>query len=171
MKVDDFSTILNNIDIVSLKRLNLFNFGEPLLHPNLPDMLQKIPGQKYPIRTVSLLTNAQHHNFPVLEEMFRTRVINEIGVSCDGDGTKEDYERLRPPAKYEKLIEFLVKAKELRDRYSPNVELITSTISKTPDGRRRWKDLLTPLGWTPVFRDWYILPESVKTLTEQPPLF
>jgi len=168
MTVDDFGTILKNIDIAFLKRLSLFNFGEPLLHPNIPDILRKIPGQKYGIRTVSLLTNAQHHDFPILADVFRTGVINEIGVSCDGDGTREDYERLRPPGKYERLMEFLIKAKELRDRYSPKVQLFTITISKTPEGRKRWKDLLIPLGWTPVFRDWYILPESVKTRAEKP---
>ncbi len=168
MMVDDFGAILKNIDIAFLKRLSLFNFGEPLLHPNIPDILRKVPGQRYRIRTVALLTNAQHHDFPVLAEVFRTGVINEIGVSCDGDGTREDYERLRPPGKYEKLMEFLIKAKELRDRYSQKVQLFTITISKTPEGRKRWEDLLTPLGWTPVFRDWYVLPESVKTRAEKP---
>lgn len=167
MPVDDFDIILKNIDVRYVKRLLLFNFGEPLLHPNLPEILVKIPKQTYPIRTVSLLTNAQHHNFPVLEEIFRLGVINELGVSCDGDGTQEDYERLRPPGKYEKLKEFLVKAKALRDRYSPETTLVTSTICETREGKERWIDLLAPLGWTPGFRGWYMLPESVKTQTEQ----
>ena len=170
MTVDDFDTILRNIDISFLKRLRLYNFGEPLLHPHLPDLLLKIPKQTYRIRTVSLLTNAQHHDFPILEEIFRLGVINEFGVSCDGDGTKEDYERLRPPGKYEKLIEFLIRVKELRDKYSPETVLVTSTISETPEGKKRWMQLLGRLGWTPGFREWYLLPESVKTQNEQNPI-
>jgi radical SAM protein with 4Fe4S-binding SPASM domain len=168
MTVDDFDTILGNVDITYLKSLRLFNFGEPLLHPNIPDMLQKIPKQAYRIRTVTLLTNGQHHDFPALAEVFRIGVVKEFGVSCDGDGTKEDYERLRPPGKYEKMIEFLIKAKELRDRYSPDAALFTVTISETPDGRKRWADLLTPLGWTPLFRHWFTLPGSLKAQIEQP---
>ncbi len=168
MTVDDFDTILRNVDITYLKNLRLFNFGEPLLHPNILDILQKIPKQTYRIRTVTLLTNGQHHDFPMLTEVFRTGVVKELGVSCDGDGTKEDYERLRPPGKYEKMIEFLIKAKELRDRHSPDVALFTVTISETPEGRKRWADLLAPLGWTPLFRHWFILPGSLKTQIEQP---
>jgi len=170
MTVDDFDTILRNIDIVFLKRLRLFNFGEPLLHPNIPDILLKIQKQTYRIQTVSLLTNAQHHNFPMLAEVFRTGLVKELGVSCDGDGTKEDYERLRPPAKYEKLVEFLMKAKELRDKFSPETTLLTVTISETEEARKRWMDILVPLGWTPEFRGWYHLPESVKTQTGQKPI-
>jgi radical SAM protein with 4Fe4S-binding SPASM domain len=170
MTVDDFDTILGNIDIGYLKRLRLYNFGEPLLHPHLPDLLLKIPKLTYRIRTVSLLTNAQHHDFSILEEIFRLGVINEFGVSCDGDGTKEDYERLRPPGKYEKLIAFLRRAKELRDRYSPETVLVTSTISETPEGQKRWRELLGRLGWTPAFREWYLLPESLKTQNEQTPI-
>lgn len=148
----------------------MFNFGEPLLHPHLPDILIKIPGQTYRIRTVEVSTNAQHHDFPLLAEVFRLGVVNQFIVSCDGDGTKEDYERLRPPGKYEKLVDFLIKAKELRDRYSPETVLITRTVSETQEARKRWMDLLVPLGWTPEFRNWYILPESVKTQIEQKPV-
>ena len=170
MAVDDFDTILRNIDITFLKGLRLFNFGEPLLHPNLPDILRRIPKQAYRIQTVGISTNAQHHDFPMLEEVFRVGVVNLLIVSCDGDGTKEEYERLRPPGKYEKLIEFLIKAKELRDRYSPETRLVTSTIIETEEGQKRWMDLLAPLGWTPVFRDWYVLPHSVKARIEQKPI-
>lgn len=109
---------------------------------------------------VEISTNAQHHNFPMLEEALKLGVINRLAVSCDGDGTKEEYERLRPPGKWSKLLEFLSRAKELRDLYAPDVALITRTICEPGDGRKRWEDLLQPLGWTPSFRDWLILPDS-----------
>ncbi len=166
MTVDDFRTILKNIDITYMKGLRLFNYGEALLHPHLPDILVKIPGQTYRIGKVAISTNAQHHDFPMLEEAFRVGVVDLLIVSCDGDGTKEDYERLRPPASYEKLIEFLTRAKQLRDRYSPKTELVTSTVPGD-GGEKRWLDVLTPLGWKPVFRPWARLPQSVKTRTEK----
>jgi radical SAM protein with 4Fe4S-binding SPASM domain len=104
----------------------------------------------------------------MLVEVFQASVVNEFGGSWDGDGTKEDYERLSPPGRYEKLIEFLIKVKELRDRYSPGTTLVTSTIVETQEGQKRWMDLLVPLGWTPLFRPWYTLPQSMKTQIEQP---
>jgi radical SAM protein with 4Fe4S-binding SPASM domain len=167
MPVDDFATILRNIDITLMKGLRLFNYGEPLLHPNLPDILLKIPNQTYRIQTVGISTNGQHHDFAMLEEVFRVRVLNLIIVSCDGDGTREEYERLRPPGKYEKLIEFLTKTKELRDRYSPETGLYTSTVTETREAEKKWLDLLTPMGWIPVFRPWAVLPQSMKSQAEQ----
>lgn len=46
--------------------------------------------------------------------MLRLEVLTRLVVSCDGDGTPESYERLRPPSRWERLIEFLERAK-LRD--------------------------------------------------------
>ncbi len=164
MSVADFELIMKNIDVGYIKRLRLFNFGEPLLHPALPDILTRIRNKlNPPVRTVEISTNAQHHDFPMLTEIFKTGAVDSFAVSCDGDGTKEAYERLRPPGKYEKLIEFLTKAKELRDQYAPNMFLSTTNICETEEGRRLWLETLAPLGWTPNFRDWYHLPASVRS--------
>jgi radical SAM protein with 4Fe4S-binding SPASM domain len=164
MSPADFDAILDNIDVATIKNLVLFNFGEPLLHTALPDILGRIKKRTSPaIKTVGISTNGQHHDFPMIAEMLKVGVLNIFAVSCDGDGTREEYERLRPPGKYEKLIEFLKKAKEFRDKYSPETSLITSTICETNEGRRRWEDTLIPLGWTPIFRDWYHLPGAVKS--------
>lgn len=164
MSVTDFELIMNNIDIGHIKRFRLFNYGEPLLHPALPDILTRIrKSSNPPIRTVEIYTNAQYHNFSMLAEIFKTGVVDLFVVSCDGDGTKEGYERVRPPGKYEKLIEFLTKVKELKDRYASNMLLWTSTICETDEGKSRWLETLTPLGWTPNFRDWYHLPESERS--------
>jgi hypothetical protein len=37
------------------------------------------------------------------------------------------------------LIEFLIKVKELRDKYSPKTYLATSTICETKEGKKRWE--------------------------------
>jgi radical SAM protein with 4Fe4S-binding SPASM domain len=164
MSVIDFELIMKHIDVGYIKRLRLFNFGEPLLHPALPDILTRIKTRSNPpVRTVEISTNAQHHDFPMLAEIFKTGVVDLLAVSCDGDGTKEEYERLRPPGKYRKLIEFLIKAKELRDRYAPHMILCTSNICETEEGKRLWIKTLAPLGWTPNFREWYHLPGSIRS--------
>ena len=169
MTVEDFESILRDLDVSYIKRLRLFNFGEPLLHPRLPEILAIIPKQAYKVRTVEVSTNAQHHDFALLAEAFKTGVINEFAVSCDGNGTKEEYERLRPPGRFSKLIEFMTKAKELRDNYAPHMKLVTRTICQDEADRQRWKELLLPLGWTPEFRGWYHMPQSVRSGSEPNP--
>ncbi|EPR39796.1 4Fe4S-binding SPASM domain containing protein [Desulfovibrio sp. X2] len=157
---EDFAACLDNLDVAEVKLMRLFNFGEPLLHPDVPGLLRLIPGRSFSVRTVEISTNAQHHDFAMLEEIFRTGVLGKLVVSCDGDGTPAEYERLRTPAKWEKLVAFLAKAGELRNAYAPGVRLHTRTICETDEGRRRWLDTLTPLGWDAEFRVWLTLPGS-----------
>lgn len=156
----DFGRALANIDVESVNLLRLFNFGEPLLHERLPEILLEIPKQSWRARVVEISTNAQYHDFEVLEEAFKTKIISRIAVSCDGDGTPASYEHLRPPAKWERLIEFMRKAKELRDRYAPAMPLITRTICTDPIAQKRWRETLDPLGYMAEFRDWQYFPES-----------
>lgn len=159
----DFDSVLDNVGAVTIKRLRLFNYGEPLLHPQIADILTRIKKRKSPaIGRVIISTNAQHHDFTALGEMLKVGNLYSLTVSCDGDGTKETYERLRPPAKFDKLVTFLAKARELRDRYSPHTLLLTTTICETDAGKRRWHDILDPLGWAPSFRGWYRIVGSLK---------
>jgi radical SAM protein with 4Fe4S-binding SPASM domain len=160
VKVDHFAKILQNIDVEHIHTLRLFNFGEPLLHRQLDKIVAEIPKQKWKASFIELSTNAQYTDWKNFEAMLKLQVVNKIAVSCDGDGSKEKYEELRPPAKMEKLMNFLVKTKELRDKWSPATELITRTIIETEQDKQNWLDILTPLGWKPEFRKWMILPES-----------
>jgi MoaA/NifB/PqqE/SkfB family radical SAM enzyme len=157
-----FEACLGNLDVACVKRLRLFNFGEPMFHPDLPGILRLIPKQRFRVEDVQLSTNAQVHRFDMLAEALKTGVLNTLAVSCDGDGTPEEYERLRPPARWDRLLEFMAKAQELRRAYSPATKLLTRTICQTEEGRRRWTETLVPLGFTPSFRGWQDLVGSVK---------
>lgn len=169
MPVADFAAMLANIDVDHIALLRLFNFGEPILHKELPDILLQIPQQSWSARVVELSTNAQYHDFDMLAEALQTGVLTRLTVSCDGDGSAEDYERLRPPAKWDKLLTFLVRAAELRNRLAPRLQLLTRNVSVTAAGRARWSKLLLPLGWTPEFRDWLYLPGSARNMTGHAP--
>jgi len=160
VEVAHFSKILRNIDVDYIHTLRLFNFGEPLLHRQLDKIVAEIPKQKWKASFVELSTNAQYTDWKNFKEMLKLQIVNKIAVSCDGDGSKEKYEKLRPPAKMEKLIEFLKRTRELRDKWSPATELITRTIVETEQDKQNWLDILTPMGWTPEFRRWMILPEA-----------
>jgi len=97
--------------------------------------------------------------------MVRLEVVNKLVVSCDGDGTPESYERLRPPSTWEKLVEFLDRATRLRDKWAPAMHLGTRTVIRTRADAARWEDFLRPRGWTPEFRRWMALPDAKENLT------
>ena len=165
--VDLFDSCLRNVDVDSVGTLRLFNFGEPLLHDDLPGIASKIPLQSWSVEDVEISTNAQYADWLQLEEVIKMGVVTRVVVSCDGDSTPESYEALRPPSKWDKLIEFLRRMRQLRDRYDPTIELITRTIVPEWRLRHRWVDLLHPLGWTPEFRHFFYLPDSSQNMTDR----
>jgi radical SAM protein with 4Fe4S-binding SPASM domain len=167
--VDDFDRFLHQVDVRHVGYLRLFNFGEPLLHKDLAGVLSQIPKQNWSVGRVEISTNGQFADWEQIAEAFKTGVLGQLVVSCDGDGTAESYERLRPPSKWDKLIEFLERTKELRDRHQPDLPLITRTICPDPQQQARWKSVLEPRGWQPEFRDWLYLPESEQNMTGRDP--
>jgi radical SAM protein with 4Fe4S-binding SPASM domain len=169
ISLNDFSECLNNVDVKRVKLFRLFNFGEAFLHPDLPELVLQIPMQNWTTDCVEISTNGQVHDFNKVKEVFKTKVLKRLVVSCDGDGTAEEYERLRPPARWLKLIEFLSKVKELRDTYAPEIALMTRTICEEEERRRTWRTLLEPMGWRTDFREWHHLPQSLNALSEQIP--
>lgn len=165
ISVDDFARCLANIDVEHIHTLRLFNFGEPLLHRELSQLVALIPQQAWKVSVVEISTNGQQVDWDELERMLKLEVLTRLVVSCDGDGTPEDYERLRPPSRWERLVEFLDKAAYLRDRWAPATQLMTRTVVKTEDDMLRWEAFLRPRGWLPEFRRWMALPESKENLT------
>ncbi len=163
--VEDFARCLANIDVEKVAYLRLYRAGEPLLHKQLAALVEQIPKQRWKASIVEISTNAQWVDWAQFEEAMRLEVVNRLVVSCDGDGTPEEYERLRPPSKWEKLMEFLERARVIRDRWAPGMHLGTRTIVRTRSDAQRWEQLLRPLGWTPEFRKWMALPEAKENLT------
>jgi radical SAM protein with 4Fe4S-binding SPASM domain len=162
MSAEVFETIFKNIDATSIDLLRLFNFGEPLINKELPRILELIRDSGKQISAVEISTNAQHHDFETLEQAIKARVLTHFNISCDGDGTPNDYERLRPPSKWSKLILFLEKISEFRSRHHPNLVLTTRTICSDPNQQTTWTDILRPYGITPIFRPWHYLPGSTN---------
>jgi len=168
ISVADFDLCLGNIDVKAIGLLRLFNYGEPLLHRELPALLEVIPRQRWKAVEVEISTNAQFVDWPSFTAALATRILTRLVVSCDGDGTPEDYERLRPPSRWPRLVEFLEKAGDLRRRLHPDLDLVTRTICTDPAEQARWRALVEPLGWTPQFRSWLALPGSQEHMTGQP---
>ena len=165
--VEDFEYLLGRVDVKFVQYLRLFNFGEPLLHRNLASILECIPRQDWGVGRVEISTNAQFIDWDDFEAALKTDILTHISVSCDGDGTPEEYTRLRPPSRWDKFIEFLERAHELRERYCPDMELMTRTICTDPVAQARWRSVLEPRGWIPEFRGWLYLPEAEQNMTGQ----
>ena len=160
----DFATCLANIDVHVIGLLRLFNYGEPLLHRKLANLLELLPRQRWQAEQIEISTNAQFVDWPSFEAAIATGILTRLVVSCDGDGTAASYETLRPPSRWSKLMGFLERAREIRDRVHPRMELITRTICDDEAGRARWRSVLEPHGWKPEFRGWLPLPGSVREL-------
>lgn len=170
LPLPEFDRCLRNIDsVTTIRLLCLFNFGDPLLHDDLPGVLRTVADQNWNVEVVEISTNAQFPRWDDLEAALETGVLGRLAVSCDGDGTPEEYERLRFPAKWRKLMHFLERAREIRDRVDPSLELITRTLVKSEDDAARWRSILEPLGWRPEFRGWKYLPDSVGNETGRRP--
>jgi radical SAM protein with 4Fe4S-binding SPASM domain len=88
-------------------------------------------------------------------------------LSCDGNGTAHSYEELRPPAKWNKLIYFARKVGEIKKKYAPNLNLFTKTICVDQKEQNKWNEIMNPLGWTPKFRNWLPLPDSLRTTKKE----
>jgi radical SAM protein with 4Fe4S-binding SPASM domain len=161
---EDFKKILSNIDVASVDLFRLFNFGEPLFNDNLGDILEQIKAWAVPVRKVEISTNGQYHNYSSLFAALDTGRLDSLAVSCDGDGTPEEYERLRPPGKWQKLMDFLQTVSKYVQKNNIQTKLINRTICSKPEHQARWRSVLTPLGWIPEFRDWQLLPESLLSL-------
>ena len=157
--------ILSNIDVEHVHTLRLFNFGEPLLHEHFSQVLEKLRSQCWAAEEVEISTNAQHVYWGDFETALKTRMLTKLVVSCDGDGSPDLYERLRPPSKWSKLIDFLERTKRLRDKWHPDLKLTTRSVVEKACDMENWRNVVEPRGWTAEFRTWKALPEAKENKT------
>jgi len=141
-----------NLDVDVVENLALYGYGEPFLHPELPGLFTIVEAQQWRASSVEISTNAQEVDWEQVELILRQHRLTDLVVSCDGDGTPELYEALRPPSRWSRFIEFLERASALRDRYCPTLRLRTRTC--VPDWSKRfdWEPVLRPHGFVPQYR-------------------
>jgi len=86
-----------------LRRLDLHNGGETLLHPDLPGMLAVIADfrERLPAgAVVGLLTNAMLLTPEVSQRIIASRAVDQLRISLDG-GSPERFEHMRRGAKWD----------------------------------------------------------------------
>ena len=116
--------------------------GEPLLNPRIVDMVKYAKDKK--IKDVAFLTNAERLSPELIEKLIDAG-LDWISISFDGLG--ETYERIRYPAKFDKVVEnvkYIRKAREMRKQVKPliRVQTIWSAIKDDPDAYFQfWKPI------------------------------
>lgn len=87
---------------INLKRIELHNAGETLLHPDLPGMFAVIAARKERLPIINLLTNAGALNEARTRAILDSGAIDVIRFSVDG-GTQAEFEELRKPARWAQI--------------------------------------------------------------------
>jgi molybdenum cofactor biosynthesis enzyme MoaA len=76
--VDVFAACLANVDVARVRLMRLFNFGEPLLHDDLPGIMEAVRKAPFELGLLELSTNAQHHDFVALEEALKVGALGRL---------------------------------------------------------------------------------------------
>jgi radical SAM protein with 4Fe4S-binding SPASM domain len=102
MNFDLFKKIIDEADDLKVGAVTLASRGEPTLHKNFGDMLDYI-SQKKNIYEIKTNTNATFLDEKLCHTIFKNN-ITQVVISAD-HYLKEDYERLRLGANFEKILE------------------------------------------------------------------
>jgi radical SAM protein with 4Fe4S-binding SPASM domain len=115
-----------------LKRVNLNNWGEPLLHPWLPDIIMMIK-KHIPDCYISFATNGYWLG-SVVKRVIKSG-LDEIQLSLDGMG--KTYESIRQGVTYKEVLESIDKFLILEKVYNPEGKLkIIAKMVVTPDNEK-----------------------------------
>jgi MoaA/NifB/PqqE/SkfB family radical SAM enzyme len=104
----------------AFRNILMFAVGEPLLHPELPDLLRAAAART---NRLSLSTNAVALNRrPELAERIMGSGVNHFHISADGFDA-ESYERVRKGARFEDLLACMAMFKNTRDLRNPSLPI------------------------------------------------
>lgn len=108
MSLSDFATIMEKLKEHPVQEAKLMGMGEPFLHPHFSKITKKFK-ETFPAARLISATNAQYLLTQNLVDSLK--YIDMLYISIDG--AHENYERLRPPGKWSKLINFLEDLQEV----------------------------------------------------------
>ena len=106
MSLTNWEIVLEKLKDYPIEEAKLMGLGEPFLHPQFSKVCEMFKNY-FPNSKLIVATNAQYK----LNDNFKESLnyIDLLYISIDG--YKESYEKYRPPAKWDKLINFLEKLK------------------------------------------------------------
>jgi MoaA/NifB/PqqE/SkfB family radical SAM enzyme len=108
MSEETFSRLENDLIKADCSRMTMVGNGESTLHPQFIPYVERLSKA---VRYLSIVTNAQWIRPGIAEALLKNFDLIEISVDPGG---KEIYEKSRPNASYEKLIQNLTELKTLK---------------------------------------------------------
>ncbi|MHB1381736.1 MAG: radical SAM protein [Thermoleophilia bacterium] len=135
-----FRSIVDQSAAIGVPRIALFLAGEPLLHKELPQMVEYISskGISARIRTNGALLT------PEKSEALLDAGLDFLGFSFDGDN-KADYESIRVGADYDQVLENILHFLELKQQKKLEKPFVSLRMIKLADNPRQQID--------PAFRE------------------
>jgi radical SAM protein with 4Fe4S-binding SPASM domain len=122
MAMTDFNQLMEKLAGQPIEEAKLMGMGEPFLHPQFSAITRKFK-KTFPNARLISATNAQYMLTQNMADSLK--YIDMLYISIDG--ANENYERMRPPSKWSKLIIFLTDLQTI-DRY--NCEIVVNyTVS------------------------------------------
>ena len=121
MDIELYKKIIEEIKEFNLRRLNLFNSGESLMHPKLAEMIRIAKEANIYVR---LHTNGTLLKKKLIDEILSSE-LDMISFSFDGE-TKEKYESMRLNSNYEDVlnkIKSFLSEKKRRRKEHPYVQI------------------------------------------------
>jgi radical SAM protein with 4Fe4S-binding SPASM domain len=110
MKFEEFKKVIDELGNY-LTNLELYNWGEPLLHRDLIKMIQYAKGRNIP---VCISTNLNALDEGMAEALISTH-IDKIFISCDG-ASPETYSKYRVGGDFDKVISNTAQLVEVKER-------------------------------------------------------
>ena len=140
MDFEFFKNIIDQADELETGAVTIASRGEPTMHKNYIDMLEYI-GQKKNIFEIKTNTNGTFLTEDICHAIFKNKV-TQIVVSSD-HYIKEDYERLRLGANFQKVVKNVDMLFNIRKEHYPTslTEIRISGIDNERDlDRKKFKD-------------------------------
>lgn len=106
-----FNNLLKSLHECKVKLIGICGNGEPTIHPNFGNLITEL---KKVTPVLSLTSNGQFIKDNIIEYIINSKV-DVINISVDSM-FKENYEKMRPGGKFEKLIKNLKELKSMKEK-------------------------------------------------------
>jgi len=137
MEMGLFKKIIDEISHQKLRRLILHIMGEPLLHPQIFEMVKYIK-QKNPKQEVEFSTNASLLDTKMSEKVIESG-LDIINLSVDAS-TKEVYEKVRINLDYDTTMINIRRFLELLEKSEGKKPLAKIQLIKLPENQNEWEN-------------------------------
>lgn len=155
----DFKLYKKIIDEINPVFITLAQFGEPLLHPLIIDMIEYAQKKS---RVVRITTNATLLNEETARKLIRAK-LTHILISFDSC-KKELLEKIRPGANYDKIVANIKTLINLKKELNSELPIISFNVTLNKDNIHEITDMLrfchSEFGLYPTFTKMYTYGEE-----------